>query len=323
MEYRSLGRTGLKVSRLCFGTMSFGGDADEATSKALFERCREAGINFFDCADVYAGGRSETILGKLIASCRNEVVLASKAHFATSSSPLTRGSNRYHLVRAVEASLKRLATDRLDILYVHHYDQDTDLEDTLRSLELLVQQGKILYPAASNFSAWQTMRSLSLSDRRGWTPFACIQPMYNLLKRQAEVEILPMAAETGLGVCPYGPLAGGILTNKYSTAGTPGRLNDNQAYQVRYGEAHYQDTTSRFAAFAAELGCHPATLAVAWVATHPAVTCPILGARNVQQLEPSLAAIDLALTPELRARVSALSPAPAPANDRTEERKPS
>jgi aryl-alcohol dehydrogenase-like predicted oxidoreductase len=323
MEYRSLGRTGLKVSRLCFGTMSFGGDADEATSKALFERCRDAGINFFDCADVYAGGRSETILGKLIASCRNELVLASKAHFATSSLPVARGSNRYHLVRAVEASLKRLATDRIDVLYLHHYDQDTDLDDTLRSLELLVQQGKILYPAASNFSAWQTVRALSHSDRRGWTPFACIQPMYNLLKRQAEVEILPMAAEMGLGVCPYGPLAGGILTNKYSTAGTQGRLNDNQAYKVRYGEAHYQETTSRFAAFATELGCHPATLAVAWVATHPAVTCPILGARNVQQLEPSLAAIDLALTPELRAKVAALSPAPAPANDRTEERKPS
>jgi aryl-alcohol dehydrogenase-like predicted oxidoreductase len=323
MEYRSLGRTGLKVSRLCFGTMSFGGDADETTSKALFERCRDAGINFFDCADVYAGGRSETILGKLMASARNELVIASKAHFGTGSAPTARGSNRYHLVRAVEASLRRLATDRIDILYVHHYDQDTELEDTLRSLELLVQQGKILYTAASNFAAWQTMRALSLSDKRGWTPFACIQPMYNLLKRQAEVELLPMAAETGLGVCPYGPLAGGILTNKYAVQGTQGRITDNQAYKVRYGEPHYHDTSARFAAFASELGCHPATLAVAWVATHPAVTCPILGARSVQQLEPSLAAIELGLTPELRAKVSALSPAPAPANDRTEERKSS
>jgi aryl-alcohol dehydrogenase-like predicted oxidoreductase len=323
MEYRSLGRTGLKVSRLCFGTMSFGGDADEDTSKALFSRCREAGINFFDCADVYAGGRSETILGKLMASSRSELVLASKAHFATGSAATARGSNRYHLVHAVEQSLKRLATDRIDILYLHHYDPDTDLEDILRSLELLLQQGKILYPAASNFAAWQTMRALALSDKRGWTPFACIQPMYNLLKRQAEVELLPMAADMGLGVCPYGPLAGGILTNKYATEGTPGRLNDNATYKLRYGEPHYQATTARFAALAAELGCHPATLAVAWVASHPAVTSPILGARNVQQLEPSLKALELGLSPELRARVSALSPAPALANDRSEERKPS
>jgi aryl-alcohol dehydrogenase-like predicted oxidoreductase len=323
MEYRSLGRTGLKVSRLCYGTMSFGTDADEETSKALFSRCRDAGINFFDCADVYGGGRSETILGKLMASARHELVITTKAFFPTASAPVARGSNRYHLVHAVEQSLKRLNTDRIDVLYLHHYDRDTDLEDSLRSLDLLVQQGKILYPAASNFAAWQTMRALALSDKRGWTPFACIQPMYNLLKRQAEVELLPMAAETGLGVCPYGPLAGGILTNKYAAQGAQGRLNDNATYKLRYGEPHYQDTTARFAALAAELGCHPATLAVAWVATHPAVTCPILGARSVEQLEPSLKALELGLTPELRARVSALAPAPAPANDRSEEQKPS
>lgn len=323
MEYRSLGKTGVKVSRLCFGTMSFGGDADEATSKALFSRCRDAGINFFDCANVYAGGRSEEILGRLLSSCRDEVVLASKAHFPTSKLPLARGSNRYHLVRAVEASLKRLGTDRIDVLYLHHYDADTDLEDSLRSLEILITQGKVLYPAASNFAAWQTMRALAIADRRGFAPLACIQPMYNLLKRQAEVEILPMAAEMGLGVCPYGPLAGGILTNKYASASGRGRLQDNAAYKLRYAEAHYLETASKLASLADELGCHPATLAVAWVANHPAVTCPILGARSVEQLEPSLAALSVPLTPELYARISALSPTPPPAHDRSEEKRPS
>jgi aryl-alcohol dehydrogenase-like predicted oxidoreductase len=323
MQYRSLGRTGLAVSRLCYGTMSFGGDADEATSKALFERCRQAGINFFDCADVYAGGRSESILGKLITSCRNEVVLASKAHFPSGDNRLARGSNRYHLVRAVEGSLKRLGTDRIDVLYLHHYDANTELEDTLRSLELLLQQGKILYPAASNFSAWQTVRALGISERHGWAPFACIQPMYNLLKRQAEVEILPMAAELGIGVCSYGPLAGGLLTGKYQKPGTSGRLSDNQTYKLRYGEASNHEGAARFSALAQELGVHPATLAVAWVAAHPAITCPILGARSVEQLEPALKALELELGRELYDKVSALTPAPAPANDRTEERRPS
>jgi aryl-alcohol dehydrogenase-like predicted oxidoreductase len=321
MEYRALGRTGLSVSRLCFGTMSFGGDADEATSKAMFARCRDAGINFFDCADVYAGGRSETILGKLIEGSRNELVIASKAHFGTGSAPTDRGSSRYHLVRAVEASLKRLNTDRIDILYLHHFDGTTALDDTLKTLELLVVQGKILYPAASNFAAWQTMRALGIAEQRGYAPLACLQPMYNLAKRQAEVEILPMAREMGLGVCSYSPLAGGLLTGKYAAANAEGRLKVNAAYKVRYGDPSYYEIATGVSALARELGQHPASLAVAWVAAHPAITAPILGARNLEQLEPSLKALDVKLTPELRERLNQLSPEPPPANDRTEERK--
>jgi aryl-alcohol dehydrogenase-like predicted oxidoreductase len=321
MEYRSLGSTGLQVSRLCFGTMSFGGDADEATSRAMFERCREVGINFFDCADVYAGGKSETILGKLIKDSREELVIASKAHFPTGKAPTQRGSNRHHLVNAVEASLKRLNTDRIDILYLHHYDTATALEDTLRSLELLLLQGKILYPAASNFAAWQVMRALGIAERKGWAPLACLQPMYNLAKRQAEVEILPMAHEMGLGVCTYSPLAGGLFTGKYASPDAKGRLKANAAYKVRYGEASYLETAAGLSGVAQELGQHPASLAVAWVASHPAVTAPILGARNLEQLEPSLKALEIQMTPELRERITRLSPEPAPANDRTEERR--
>ncbi len=321
MEYRSLGTTGVQVSRLCFGTMSFGGDADEATSRAMFTRCRDAGINFFDCANVYAGGKSESILGKLMESSRDELVIASKAHFPTGPAPTARGSNRYHLVRAVEASLRRLGTDRIDILYLHHYDAGTALEDTLKSLELLVAQGKILYPAASNFSAWQVVRALGVAERRGWAPLACIQPMYNLAKRQAEVEILPMARELGVGVCTYSPLAGGLLSGKYQDKNAEGRLKVNAAYKVRYGEPSNHEIAAALGSVAKELGHDPASVAVAWVASHPAVTAPILGARNLQQLEPSLKALDVKMDAELRDRVSKLSPTPPPANDRLEERK--
>jgi aryl-alcohol dehydrogenase-like predicted oxidoreductase len=321
MEYRRLGSTGVQVSQLCFGTMSFGGDADEATSKAMFLRCREVGINFFDTADVYTGGKSETILGKLMAGHRDELVIASKAHFPTGQSPTARGSTRFHLVRAVEASLRRLNTDRIDVLYLHHYDKQTALEDTLKSLELLLQQGKILYPAASNFAAWQTMRALGIAERHGFTKLACLQPMYNLAKRQAEVEILPMAEEMGLGVCSYSPLAGGLLTGKYGKSGTEGRLTANAAYKVRYGDASYFDVATRLAALSQELGHHPASVAVAWVGSHPGITAPILGARSLEQLEPSLRSLDVPMTKELRQRVGQLSPSPAPANDRTEEQK--
>ena len=321
MEYRALGRTGVQVSRLCFGTMSFGGDADEATSRSMFLRCREAGINFFDCADVYAGGKSETLLGKFMAGSRDELVIATKAHFGTGPAPTSRGSNRYHLVRAVEASLKRLDTDRIDILYLHHFDQSTALDDSLKSLELLLTQGKILYPAASNFSAWQTMRALGIAERNGWAPLACLQPMYNLAKRQAEVEILPMAIEMGLGVCSYSPLAGGLLTGKYQNEDAQGRLKTNAMYKVRYGDSVNHQIAVGLNALAREIGHHPASVAVAWVAAHPGITAPILGARNLEQLEPSLKALDVGMSAALRERVSQLSPAPAPANDRSEEKR--
>ncbi|HWO09224.1 MAG TPA: aldo/keto reductase [Polyangiaceae bacterium] len=321
MEYRSLGHTGVQVSRLCFGTMSFGGDADEPTSHALYQRCREAGINFFDTADVYNAGRSEAILGKLIAAERDDLVIASKAHFPTGKAPTARGSSRYHLVRAVEASLRRLGTDRIDILYLHHYDAHTALDDTLKSLELLIEQGKVLYPAASNFAAWQAMRALGIAERHGWAKLAVLQPMYNLAKRQAEVEILPMAEAMGLGVCSYSPLAGGLLSGKYDAADAQGRLTTNAMYKTRYGAPTYHELAARFSALARELGFHPATLAVAWVASHPAITAPILGARNPAQLEPALGALDVPMTPELRARLSQLAPAPPPATDRTEERR--
>jgi len=322
MEYKLLGTTGVKVSPLCFGVMSFGGDADEPTSAAMFARCRAAGINFFDCANVYAGGRSEEILGRLIGPCRDEVVITSKVHSQIGPDINARGSSRRHIRAAIEASLKRLNTDRIDIYFLHHFDQDTPLEDTLRALDDLVREGKILYPAASNFAAWQVAKALGISARAGLAHFACIQPMYNLVKRQAEVELLPMAMSEGLGVITYSPLGGGLLSGKYGAAQRPagGRLVENRMYQQRYGEELYYGVAERFTGFARERGLHPASLAVAWVAGHPAVTAPIIGARNLAQLEDSLKSLEIAMTPELRAEIAALSPAPPPATDRSEER---
>jgi aryl-alcohol dehydrogenase-like predicted oxidoreductase len=324
MQYKLLGNTGVMVSALCFGTMSFGGDADRDTSRAMYQRCREAGINFFDCANIYVGGRSEEILGECMAGSRNEIVLTSKAYFPTGADINARGATRKHLMYSVEQSLRRLKTDYLDLFFIHRFDDKTPLEETLRVLDDLVRQGKILYPAASNFAAWQVEKGLGISARQGWARFECLQPMYNLIKRQAEVEVLPMAQAEHLGVIPYSPMAGGLLSGKYGSDQQPekGRLVENKMYQTRYSADWVQSAVERFSAFARKLGYEPATLAVAWVASHPGITAPIIGARNLDQLAASLAAAEVTLTPELRAEVSAFTPEPPLATDRSEERTP-
>jgi len=322
MDYRILGQTGVKVSRLCFGAMSFGGDADEATSAAMFKRCREVGINFFDCANAYAGGRSEEILGKLMAAERNDLIITSKVASAMGKGVNDRGLSRRHVRLQVEASLRRLQTDRLDLLFVHHFDSDTPMDEVLHGLDDLVRQGKVLYLGVSNWSAWQIAKAQGISAREGLARFQCIQPMYNLTKRQAEVEILPFALSEQVGVIPYSPLGGGLLSGKYSTSDRPsaGRLVQNQMYARRYAEDLYYEVAERFTAYAQARAIHPATLAVAWVMHHPAITAPIIGARNVAQLEAALDAINVAMTPEWRAEISALSYEPPPATDRTDER---
>ena len=228
------------------------GGLTRSTSSALFHRCREAGINFFDCANVYAGGRSEEILGALIADCRDEIVLTTKFYGGTGEDINARGASRYHIRQAVEASLRRLNTDRIDVYFIHHFPADVPLEGVLRSLDDLVRQGKILYPAASNFAAWQVAKSLGISAARGWSRFEVLQPMYNLVKRQAEVEILPMAQSENLGVIPYSPLGGGLLTGKYGPSKRPdqGRLTDNPMYQKRYGQEWVYDVAGDFTQFA-------------------------------------------------------------------------
>jgi len=322
MQFRILGRTGVKVSQLCFGTMSFGAEADEATAAAMFKRCREIGINFFDCANSYSTGRAEEILGKLVASERNELVLTTKVCSPMGKGVNDRGLSRRHIMIQVEASLRRLKTDRIDLLFVHHFDRDTPMEETLRALDDLVEQGKILYPGVSNWSAWQIAKAHGVAAREHLARFECIQPMYNLVKRQAEVEILPFAQSEQVGVIPYSPLGGGLLSGKYSTKDKPeqGRLVQNKMYNKRYGEGMYYEIAENFTAHAQSRGLHPATLAIAWVMAHPAITAPIIGARNVDQLEASLAAVDVPMTPAWWQEISALSYEPPLATDRSEEK---
>lgn len=321
MEYKLLGRTGIKVSSLCFGTMSFGDIADQDMSEKMYHRCREVGINFFDCANVYAGGRSEELLGKFIAAEREQVIITSKVYFPTGADVNAKGANRRHITLEVEKSLRRLNTDWIDIYFIHHFDENMPLEQTLRTLDNLVKEGKILYPAVSNFSAWQIMKALGISEREHLSRFEVIQPMYNLVKRQAEVEILPMALSEGLAVIPYSPLGGGLLTGKYGPDKRPdiGRIVSNPMYSVRYGEDWMFEAAAKFAELAKREGVKPASLAVRWVAEHPAVTAPIIGARNLEQLEESLAAVEIEMTVELYKEISEISGKPVIATDRTEE----
>ncbi len=313
MRYRLLGSTGVRVSCLCFGT--------EGLTKEKFIRCRDAGINFFDCGNVYDEGKDEATLGRLIDGCRHEVIITSKVCFPTSSRINDGGLSRRHIGLAVEDSLRRLRTDYIDIYYVHSFDPHTPISETVGALDRLVRQGKILYPAVSNWAAWQIARALGVSDKEHLSRFRCIEPMYSLVKRQAEVEIFPLALAQGMAVVPYSPLAGGLLSGKYSGGRKPqeGRLLEDEFSRVRYGDPQYYQVAERFTEHAAQRGVHPAALAVAWVMSHPAVTAPIIGARTVAQLETLLGALDVDMTPEWREEISALSIDPPLATDRREE----
>lgn len=315
METRRLGRTGARVSELCFGTMSFGGDADETTSGAIYAACRDAGINFFDCADVYAGGLSEEILGRLIRPHRDEVFITSKCAMGPH-----KGASRRSIRLSCEASLKRLGVERIDLYFMHRFDPTVPLEETMRALEDLRAAGMVAHIGCSNYAAWQIAKANGIAAKEGYAPFEVIQPMYNLIKRQSEVEILPLAAADDLAVISYGPAAGGLLTGKYRSGGE-GQFSVNREYQKRYDDEWLHETAARFADFAAEKKIEPMTLAVAWAKAHPAITCPIIGARSVDQLRASLAAATFEMTPELHAEVSALSRTPPPATDRLEEQR--
>ncbi|HEY4636924.1 MAG TPA: aldo/keto reductase, partial [Burkholderiales bacterium] len=235
MKTKPLGRTGVQVSELCFGTMSFGGDADEAMSGQMYKACRDAGINFYDCADQYNKGKSEEILGRLMKGHREDLVITTKCYNPVSEDINDRGTSRRHVTRAVEASLKRLQTDRVEVFFLHQFDKLTPLEESVRALEDLVRSGKVLYPAVSNWSAWQTQRAVDIQERNEWARLQVIQPMYNLVKRQAEVELLPMAETNGIGVIPYSPGAAGLLSGKYGAnrGDASGRLKANKMYGAR------------------------------------------------------------------------------------------
>lgn len=321
MKYKYFGSTGIQVSQLCMGTMTFGNEADKSESAAMYKKCRDMGINFFDCANVYSQGKSEEILGELIGACRDELIITTKVWGKMGNDINSQGSSRKNIFQAVEASLKRLKTSYIDIYLLHRFDPYTPLSETLSALNDLVAQGKIRYIGASNFSAWQTAKAMGISAQYSWPSFQCIQPMYNLVKRTAEVEILPFAQHENVAVISYNPLGGGLLTGKYgkSIGSSASRLGANAMYKRRYGDEWMLEAAQRYVEFATNNNYHPVSLAVAWVSAHPAVTSPIIGARSVDQLEDSLNSLNIEMTDDLYSSICNLTPTPAPATDRTED----
>lgn len=309
----SFGPHHLRPSGLCFGTMQFGAGASKSDSAAMYSACREAGINFFDTAYVYNEGRSEEILGTLIAKEREDIILVTKAGAVG-------GSSAKNIRSQLETSLTRMNQDFTDIFFLHRFDDDVPLEETFAELAALKEEKKYFQLGVSNFAAWQVMKAQGVARLHGYPAIDILQPMYNLVKRQAEVEILPMAAGEHIAVISYSPLGGGLLTGKYrgGIAGE-GRFSWDEKYALRYGQDWMHQAANSLSEIAAELGTNPAALAVAWVAKNPAITAPIISARNIEQLAPSLAAGDITLDSDIYARLNALVPTPPPATDRLEE----
>ncbi|WP_112321649.1 aldo/keto reductase [Oceanibium sediminis] len=304
-------KLGKSVSPLAFGVMQFGGKADETAAHKMYDMAREAGITLFDAAWLYTEGRAERMLGEFAAPERDDLVLISKCGYAP-------GLSGAELKQQVHESLERLGTDHLDILYLHRYPGDDRLDEALSAMAELHREGAFRLLGVSNFAAWQVMKAQARAAALGAPRIEVIQPMYNLVKRQAEVEILPMAISEGLTVHSYSPLGGGLLTGKYS-AGGAGRLTENDHYQARYGPVWMHAAATALNALAIERGLGAPALAIAWAAAHPAVSAPIISASHPDQMEASLAALEMDMTPALYAELSALTPAPPPATDRLEE----
>lgn len=303
MENRYLGRTGLQVSELCLGTMSFGAATDEETAHRMLDRFTEAGGSFVDTADVYSAGVSEEIVGRwLRGRSRDDLVIATKAYGTMGPAPNDAGAGRKHLLKAVEASLRRLGTDHIDLYQVHVFDDATPPEETLSTLDGLVRAGKVRFVGASNYAAWQLQKSVDLSRQHGWEPFACLQPLYNLLDREAEWDLLPVCRNEGLGVIPWSPLRGGWLSGRYrrdQTAPPPGSRVDVAPDQGGWPEAWQTYANERTWTVldavhdvAAKTGRSAAQVALRWLMQQPGVTAPILGARTLEQLEDGLAAAE-------------------------------
>lgn len=303
---------GTPASRFAFGTMQFGGRADAHQPARMYDACRAAGITHFDTAWVYTDGRSEEILGRLIRAERDQLLIATKAGY-------TGGAGAANIRAQLDESRRRLGLDMVDVLYLHRFDPHTSLQETMDCFAALKDAGTIRYAGLSNFAAWQVMKAQMAGAASG-IQVDILQPMYSLVKRQAEVEILPMCADQGITAATYSPLGGGLLTGKYAAGGS-GRLSEDDGYRTRYGRPFMHEAAQRLAELAAERGSDPATLAVAWAAAHPAQPVPIISARTAEQLQPSLAALDFPMDAALYQAIETLSPRPAPATDRLEEQQ--
>jgi 1-deoxyxylulose-5-phosphate synthase len=319
MKYCKFGKTGLSVSRLCLGTMTFGLQTEESVSHAILDKSAEAGVNFIDTADVYplgassekgVVGRTEEIVGRWLKGKRTRFILATKAVGKMGPASWDQGASRKHLLDAMDASLRRLGTDYVDLYQLHGDDRETPLDETLEALDVIVKSGKARYVGVSNFLAYRLALALGRSDFLRVARFVSVQPRYNLLFRQIERELLPLCADEGLAVIPYNPLAGGMLTGKYRHDATPneGRFTEavGQAgamYQKRYWHKREFETIEKLRGIASETGTSPTTLSVAWVLANPAITSPIIGASRPDQLTDTIAAIDFKLSSELKAQL--------------------
>jgi len=321
MEYRQLGRSGLRVSALTLGTMTFGGagpfasvgNIDVTGARRLIDRCLDAGVNLIDTADIYSFGLAEEIVGEAIEGRRDRVLIATKARMSMGVGPNDGGLSRLHLIEACEASLRRLRTDHIDLFQVHEWDGQTPLEETLEALDGLVRSGKVRYVGCSNYTGWQLLKALGVSDRRGYERFVSEQIYYSLQAREAEYELVPAAIDQGLGILVWSPLAGGLLSGKYRRGGQgPEGARQVSGWDeppVRDPEALY-DTVEVLVEIAEARGLSAAQVAIAWLLGRPAVSSVIIGARTEEQLADNLAAAYLELDTGERARLDAITHPP-------------
>ncbi len=320
MQQIRLGSTGLRVSRACLGTMTFGLQCDEVTSYAILDRASEGGVNFLDTADGYplggdsaSVGRTEEIIGRWLKGKRSQFIVATKCHARTGPNPWDRGLSRKHVLDAIDSSLGRLKTDYIDLYQLHHPDAETPIEETLEALNDIVRAGKARYIGVSNFPAWQVARALGKSDILRLARFVCVQPRYNLLFREMERELFPLCELEGIGVIPYNPLAGGMLTGKHDreappkdgtrfTIGGAGKM-----YRGRYWHEREFATVESIRAIANKAGLGLTQVAIAWVLANPVVSAPIIGASDPAQLNDSLAAFDMHLAPDVKLQLDEVS----------------
>jgi aryl-alcohol dehydrogenase-like predicted oxidoreductase len=310
MEYRTLKHTDLKVSRVSFGNMTFGSQTDEPTAQRMVDRLLDAGINFFDTANMYNLGKAETILGKVLGARRKHIILASKVFNKMGDAPDDQGLSRAAMLKAIDASLKRLGTDYLDLYYLHQPDWNTPIEETLAAMDELVRAGKVRYPAVSNYAAWQITEIHWICAKNGFKPPYISQPMYNLIARGIEEEYLPCCQRLGVAVVPYNPLAGGLLTGKHAKASGPlagTRFDKNPLYLNRYWHDDYFAAVEDLRLIAQEAGKTLVELALQWVLAQPQVDSVILGASRMEQLEENLKACESgALDAETLSRCAAV-----------------
>lgn len=313
MEYTRLGRTGLSVSRLCLGTMNFGPQTTEPDSYTVMDRALELEINFFDTADVYGWkpgeGYTEQIIGRWFAQGggrREKVVLATKCYNNMSQWPNGRGLSALHIKQAVEGSLRRLKTDYIDLYQMHHIDRNTPWEEIWQAMEMLVQQGKVLYIGSSNFAGWHITQANYIAKQRNFMGLVCEQSLYNLNARMIELEVIPACQSLGLGLIPWSPLAGGLLGGALEKATAGRRASEGQQKAIEKNRAKLE----AYEAFCKELGEQPADVALAWLLANPVVTAPIIGPRTVDQLNGSLRALELKLSAESLKKLDEIFPGP-------------